>query len=788
MAAPGDMAPQTDADGDFDNDTAPGGDTDDDSGALDAVNILPLLLKTVPNWTDSMAKKAVKHAKEDNESRQDYMKRYANQLKLFAGLVANLGYPAQGAKAPHIAIMCKALLHLWARIYDQVVPAKGDIVKVKPLGPKDEQRAIRVEKHMNWQLRYRMPDWGTSQQVSILAWLMAGSTFRHYRWDPVAHTHIVDHVPIDDVIVSYSVDDIHPQMKSVERVTRVLRMARWELEQYAAEGYYSNLEAIFPADGEEEESGSTSDGDTGPSQTNEDDSPVRIAGDKIQGVEAPTRKDRDGKREIYEQHTTLKFPKKVGVEGLAGVTKPVIIVVDKESKKPLAVMIREEPDPVDQARFNQETQAFQMAAANMGAQGMAGAGLVQGPTQPKVRPVRMQTVYRMIHFRLFPNPSGFYGLGVGYLLEGSNELANTLAAEYMLSAKFYNMFTGWIARGTKEKRGDVQLGHGKFIETDLDPELLDKGVKLMDARPPSEGLMKVVEKLEQNSEIAANADILSGERGASNETAKGMMVRNSNAMALISVMTRIYLDPLKYELKLIAHGNSVYLDESEYFPFTQDIPGQPGAQQMTQEKVGRSDYVEDVHIEFTADARMVSKPERVSDAKDFVQMILNSPLSNNQMLVDFAFRKLFTVAEAPDYVAAMGPPPQPPPPPQPMAQDNENQGFFNEQDHPVLPDDNHVEHLHKIEQLQQSPLFKEMSSTGKQMLDRHKRAHVGNMYMQLQALQQESGVDVHAMAGQGANGGMAAGPAGAGPPSTMGTEAGGGPSGSPRQGPPGGPQ
>lgn len=785
MAAPGDMAPQTDADGDFDNDAAPAEDNDADSGALDAVNILPLLLKAVPIWTENTAKRVVKNAKEDNDSRADYMKRYANQLKLFAGIVPTLGYPAQGAKAPHIAILCKALLHLWARIYDQVVPAKGDIVKVHPLGPRDEPRALRVERHMNWQLRYRMPDWGTSQQVSILAWLMAGSTFRHYRWDPVHHTHIVDHCPIDDVIISYTEHDLHPQMKSVDRVTRVLRMARWELEQYAETGYYTNLEAVFPEEGDEQESGSTSDGDTLPAYTNdEEESPVRKASDKVQGIEPPTKKDRNAKREIYEQHTTLTFPKKLGVEGLAGETKPVIIVVDRETRKPLAVMIREEPDPVDQARFNQESQAYQMASANLGAQDMAGAGM----QPPAVRPVRMQTVYRMIHFRLFPNPSGFYGLGVGYLLEGSNELANTLAAEYMLSAKFFNMFSGFIARGTKEKRGDIQLGHGKFIETDLDAELLDKGIKLMDARPPSEGLMKVVEKLEQNSEIAANADILSGERGASNETAKGMMVRNSNAMALISVMTRIYLDPLKYELKLIAHGNSVYLDEFEYFPFTQDIPGQPGAQQMTQERVGRADYVEDVHIEFTADARMISKPERVSDAKDFVQMILNSPLVNNAMLVDFAFRKLFIVAEAPDYVAAMGPPPTPPPPPQPMAQENENQGFFNEQDHPVLPDDNHAEHLHKIEELQNSPLFREMSSTGKQMVDRHKRAHVGHFYMQLEALQKESGVNIHAMAGAGANGGMAAGPPGSGPPPTMGAEAGGGPSGSPKQGPPGGPQ
>jgi len=728
--------------------------------ALDAINILPVLMQEAPDWIAKEARKAISNAKEDDESRADYMKRYANQLKLFAGIVPNLGYPAQGAKAPHIAIMCKALLHLWARIYDQVVPAKGDIVKGKPLGPRDLPRAQRVEKHMNWQLRYRMPDWGTSHQVSILAWLMAGSTFRHYRWDPIARTHAVDHVPIDDIIVSYTETDVHPQMKTVERITRVLRMSRWELEAYVETGHYSNLGAIFPPDGKEE--GSTTDGDSLPSQSLDEQSPVREAADLIQGVEPPKQKDKNAKREIYEQHTRLRFPKELkgALKPLADKTKPVILVVDKQSRKPLAVTIREEPDPVDKARFDEEMRAFDAAVKSTGTMTTTlPPGMTLEPPKPP-RPVRMQTLHNIIHFRLFPNPSGFYGLGVGYLLEGSNELANTLAAEYMLSAKFYNMFCGFLARGTKEKRGDVQMNHGKFIETELDPEVLDKGIKVLEKQPPSEGLMKVVEKLEQNSEIAANADILSGERGASNETAKGMMVRNSNAMALISVMTRIYLDPLKYELKLIAHGNSIYLDEYEYFPFAEDVPGQPGQQQVVQEKVGRADYVEDVHLEFTADARMISKPERIADAKDFAAMILNSPLAQNQLLVYFAFAQIFVAAEKPDYIAAMGQPPQPPPPPSPMSQENENAGFLNEQDHPVLPDDDHLLHLGKIVEFRNSPFLEKMSSTGKQMLDRHERAHVAAIYLQ----ETQSGEDItgaqNGMANGGRGPGMGPGPAG----------------------------
>jgi hypothetical protein len=769
-------------------DVTPGGGTEGDedapppaSGAqppqpadetpIDALNILPLLLEYKDGeFMKKEAARVVSSTKEDDESRADFMKRYADQLKLYAGLVKDLGYPAQGAKAPHISIMTKALLHLWARTYDQIVPAKGDIVKGKPLGPKDMERAQRVEKHMNWQLRYRMPDWGTSHQFTILAWLMAGSAFRHYRWDPIAHTHVIDHLPIEDVIVSYTSNDTHPQMKNVERVTVVLRLAKWELQQYQGKGFYSNLEAIFPdlaTDGEASgNDGSTTDGDNIPSSNN-DENPVRTASDKIGGVDEPTKKTKHSKRELYSQNTMLSFPQDLDDQGagLAGQTKPVTIVVDKLTKKPLSVTIREEPDAIDQERFNQESTAYKLAMQNAArmqampppiqppapnvASPMPGApggvpptglpaGGPQPPQPPKVpRPVRMQTIYRIIHFGLFPNPEGFYRLGVGYLLQGSNELANELAAAYMLSAQFSNMNTGFMAKGTRAKGGDLQVNHGKYIETELDPEQLDKAIKPLLMHPPSEGLMKVVDKLEANSEIAASADILSGEKGASNETAKGTSIRNENAMALIGVMSRLYLDSLKYELKLVAHGNSIYLDEFEYFPFTSDIPGQPGQQQVIQEKIFRSDYVEDVHLEFTADSRMTSKTERVSDAKDFLQLILNSPLAQNIILVFFALKQIFVMAEAPEYIAAMGQPPAPPPPPTPESQVTENAGFLNEKDHPVLPDDNHLLHLHAINELKQSPLHERMSSTGKQMLDRHERAHFAQLYQQEQALKEE---------------------------------------------------
>jgi hypothetical protein len=749
---------------------------------ISQMNLLPIFLATdelglpvnpdLVDWIDRQAKDVCRTTKAAIEARAEFLERRANQLKLFAGVIPALGPPAEGAKAPHLAIMCKAVLHLWARTFDQVIPAKGDIVHSVPFGPGDQDRAIRTERHLNWQLRQRMPDWSSGHQANIMGWYLGGSQFRHYRFDPVEGVHRVDTIGIDDIILPFTERDDHPLMKSLPWLTRVLRLPRWQAEIYVERGMWSNLDAVFPADDV------TPDGETKAVPNSDDESEVQKAVVAIQGVDRPDRADRHTKREYYEQQTYLKFPEGTGIDGLDGKTKPVILTVDKITKKPVALTIREEPDPVDQARFDQEQKALDIRLKNEASQAaMAAPGTVVPPSTAKQpRPVRQQTIYNIVHYRLFPNPEGVYGLGVGYLLEGSNELANALAAEYLVSARLENLQGGFMAQGTREKRGDMVAVPGKWMETQLEPEVLTKALLPYPHHPPSEGLMKVAEKLEKNSEIAANADILSGERGASNETAKGMMVRNSNAMALISVMTRLYLEALKYEIKMIAHGNAVQMDGPETFPHqSQTGPDESSVENVT---VRPEDYIEDIHVEFTADARMSSKPERIADAMNVFQGVVNSPLVQNQILVDFCQRKVFRAMESPDYEAAMGPPPKPAEPPKPMSQEDENAGFINEQTHPPLPEDNHAEHLHKMEEFAITPFYKEMSSTGRQIFDKHKRAHMAFLYQQLSELQSLTGVNIHGEVG--AMGGAAGGPGGPevpGPPNGAPGPGGGSPPG-----------
>ena len=758
--------------GDPDQDADPGDPADqppmiDPDLPLEAKNLVPELAKDpkTAEWLQSEAAKVIKRCDLHMDQRSEFMQRRADQLKQYTGLTKKLKFPAEGDRAPHHPLVLQAMLSLWSRLWDQVCPAKGDIVHIAVVGEPDEERQMLVEKHMNWQLRTKMPDWVSSQGDSIMQWLLSGSNFREYVWDPIAKCNRVDHVPIEDMVISYAEKDTHPLMPTVPCVTRVLRVPKHLLLEYQKIGWYDGIDELY------EEGGGAF---VGAGVNYVDGGPVRDAAMKIDGVEKPEgqeSQDPDPVRELLRQHIWLELPS-VGY-------KPVTFVVDRKSKKPVYLSVRETPDSLDQSRFDRE-QAAAVAKAKsidgMLQQQQAAAGppmpgapppVPPEPTQPdKVRPVKMVPLYTVIHYRLFPNPEGFYGIGAGYLLENSNALVDELLADVLISGRLANIPQGFISNQMSGLKGDIQAVPGKFHAVDIPGEQLKDAIHQFQFNPPPPVLMDMIKFLvNESKDQTANQEILSGEKGSSHETAAQYKGRNNNAMTVVNVMTRLYIEPLKYEMKLIAHGNSIFMPAEEWFSVVAPSQATPGANDVQSLKIARDAYLEDYHITFTADSRMTSKSERIQDAFNLSSQIAQSPVSkgpSGPALTWLAQKEIFHALDKPEFEAALGKPPAPPPPPSPESQVEENAGFLNEKDHPVLPDDNHVEHLAYITEFRDTPYFEKMSSTGKQLLDRHERAHLAAHYQQA-ATGAQNGQGAGMGAGPGQPGGVPAGRPGAAP-------------------------
>lgn len=766
MNAPDDMAePQPD------DESAVTESVTQEASAVEAFNLVPDLLsdkKDGAPWLEEEGKRVVERCKLDEDNREPFMKRIANQLKLFTGMLDKLKFPTEGADAPHMPLLLKALLSHWSRTVDQVLPASGAIVHPVPTSFEDSERADRVELHLNWQLRSRIPEYIPGHCDSIMAWLQAGSTFRVGFWDPVRKVPNFEHVPIDYMVLPYACKDSDPLMRKVPRKTWIRHMTRHELEEWAETGYLVGVDELY-ADGYSARSPYT------------DPSKVIETVDKVQGVTKPEQmssdKDLDQARAILVQYYWALLP---GIDKI----KPVCCWVDRQTKKVLCLTIRQMDDSVDRARFENQQREFEAAQASMqqqqamapqaGQSGIPDTLSANGPKEPA--PVKTVTLDTIVHYRLFPNPNGIYGLGVGYLLEGPNEFIDKILGDLWVAGKFQNTQSGFISDFAQgNKRGDIQWEPGKFHTIACQPEELDKAIKPFQFGPPSATLMELAKWIhEESSSQTASQDTMSGEQGTSRETATSVQERNANANQVVNLMTRMYLIAFAEEVKIIAHMNSVYMEDVEYFSTVVPSKERPGEMDnKTGISIARADYLEDYDLTFAADARMGSKATRVNEAGSLMDRIAQSPLikdpQRGPMLLWTGMRNLFKAMERPDFEAAIGQPPMPPPPPQPASQQDENAGFINEAFHPVLPTDPHEDHLMVIDTFKQDPAYAFLSPTGKNMLDKHERAHVAELYKQNQGAIDGSNAGLGQGPQPGGTGGMAGGPGnGQGAPGSFG--------------------
>jgi hypothetical protein len=281
----------------------------------------------------------------------------------------------------------------------------------------------------------------------------------------------------------------------------------------------------------------------------------------------------------------------------------------------------------------------------------------EAPQPPKMVPINFFT-----HFVCIENPEGIYGLGVGALLEGDNMAADVFASQLVEAATLANAVTGIFSKQAKLTRGEFEVRPGQMNESDLAPGDLDKAIHIIKFPPPDPAMGQLIKDMKEDAdEISGAGDILSGEVGGSNETATTTQIRIAQAMAQITIMNKRYTRARTAEGRNLARLNSVYLDDVTYFTTVDPMKGgQAGVQQG---EVARADYLEDVDVTITADPRMASRAQRISEANTALQVIMTNPLTaQNPVLVTAAMRNLFIAMDRPDLVAALEQPPPPPPP------------------------------------------------------------------------------------------------------------------------------
>ena len=698
--------------------------------------------------------KAIDRHVRDVGSREPRMRRLKELQEHYALVTKPKAHPYQGCANIKTPTVTAPVLQISARLFDMVWPTSGKVFNVVA-GTTDDLKWMHAsEAFGNSYVRYNIPYMGTSLADTLHQKCLYGSAFRRTHWDAYTRKVRSDRVSIDDFVVPYAERSSDPSMADVSHYTLVLHMTYDEILDFAEDKLFVNVDKIKRSDR----------GDTAPSAFAE-------ATQKIDGV-SPSDDEEDGERQVLEHHCRWKLPNAPDVHpAFDGKVHYVYVVVDVASEQVLRMCLREEEDPDDKRRFERESRKYEQyldqmrafqAAQQLKAQAALtamtappvpgaldataapvpgamdatapGAALAPAPAAgppvpaappPTVlppAPVRKRQVCFFTHYRCFQG-EGFYGLGYGDMLLGLAVAINTLLNQTADGGALRNSKPAFMSRQVRIPRGSHNVKPGEFIEVDGPINEIQKAIMFLDPPqndPTTVPLIKMLDAMKDS--MVGNADLMSGEVPGSNQTKAGMQILAEQMMMPISVLARQTREEFRHELDKIWRCLGVFLEDDEIQEFLNVETGQP--QQMP---IGRWMFTPTMHLIPASDPR--AKSQRVEDHQRLFSYVMNNPFVIQGPAAPAIMRALteegFKIFPDGDKLIPLLPPPQPvnPPPPPPKPQWAENASFLRGQDSPVHPDDNDEEHMSDLMMFLQSPAAQMMDKTGRDMAERHLRAH-----------------------------------------------------------------
>jgi hypothetical protein len=729
----------------------------------------------------------------DLSSRADRMKRLRDLQEMYALIPKPKNFPFHKSANVRTPALTAPNLQIQARLYDMVWPANGRIFSVVPGPSDEDQAIARItETFGNSYVRYKMPYMAQGLDDTLHQTCLYGSGFRRTYWDGYCMKVRSDWVPIDDFVVHYKQRSQDPSMSDVPRYTYRHWLTLAELEEFAEAGVFVNVEDIpVGVDGDRQRSEFAEAADKIAGQSTEDDEAdddtprpvleqhcrwkmpnqpkrhpafngksryvvilIDAWSGKLLRVALREEDDPDDRRrferqmqafETYQQELVAFAAKQQAQllppppgQDLAG--PPVPGGADMAMGLPPGGPPDTTMPPPGPPPGPPDTTLPPGAGAlfpppdsipNAAAPPPQPAAPLEppAPVAPPA-PIRKRQICFFTHYRCFPS-DGFYGLGYGDLLFGLAMAQNTILNQHIDGVTLKNSKPMFMSRQLRMQRGQVNVQPGEAIEVDAPMGSIREAIMFLDPPENDPTTVPLVKMLDgMKDQMAGSADLMSGQIPGSNQTKGGLQILAEQAMAPITVLARRIKEAFRHELEKIWRCFGVFLEDEEIA----DVVGEGGkAAEIT---VGKWMFTPTAHLVPASDPRM--KSQRVEDHMSLVQYVSQNPIvmQNPQLgmpilsqLLEQGLRifpdgdKLLPILQR-----AQQPPP-PPPPPQPKPQWAENAGFLTGQDSPVLPSDNDDEHLGILQMFMQDPDAQAMDKVGRDMAEKHLRAHLAQRMM-----------------------------------------------------------
>ena len=437
----------------------------------------------------------------DENSREGWLKRSADSMKLALQVVEQKSFPWAGASNVKFPLVTIAALQFHSRSYPLLVSGP-DVVKMRVVGEDQDgtknARAMRVSSHMSYQVLEEDENWEEEMDKALIHTPIVGCSFKKVYYSELLKHNVSEFVPAADLVVNYWA----PSLAKAQRITHIIPMSRNDVHERIASGLYAETDLTTV-------------------QLPELNT-MHHAKNKAQKMEAPGQ-DLDGPVELLEQHTWLDLDHD-------GYQEPYIVTMRRDTKQLLRVVARYIPKSI----VWKDGHVVSIKAENF-----------------------------FTKYPFIPSPDGgFYDLGFGSLLGPINESINTLINQLTDAGTMSNTAGGFLARGVKIRGGATTFAPLEWKQVDSTGDDLKKGIMPLPVREPSQVLFTLLSLLINYGErIGMATEALVGENPGQNTPAETSRNMTEQGLKIFTGIFKRSYRALRDEFRMLYRLNRAYMPE-----------------------------------------------------------------------------------------------------------------------------------------------------------------------------------------------------------------------------------
>ena len=222
-------------------------------------------------------------------------------------------YPWPNASNITIPVITTACINTQARLMSLVEGRQPVLAATVGLSVEDIEKALRVSRHMQWQLQKGIPEFMSGHDIAMLMLPRDGSVFKKSFYDSLKGRIVSDYVKADNIVINY----FTKRMEDCRRWSEKTYFTTSELLEKGEQGVFLNVDKIAKP------------GDIQQHVVRNENEEYKDEANKI----SQSTPDETTPRLIIEQHTYLDMSD-------SGLEEPVIIIFDEEDETVLSITRR----------------------------------------------------------------------------------------------------------------------------------------------------------------------------------------------------------------------------------------------------------------------------------------------------------------------------------------------------------------------------------------------------------------------------------------------------------------